>query len=66
VWDYTVIPKKSNYLTRAEFLLWLDDKSPEPRALLVRASGWQGDGRGNIANPLWQDFARKHRLNKKA
>jgi hypothetical protein len=32
----------------------------------VPCSSSHPDGKAMVANPLWQDFARKHRLNKKA
>jgi dienelactone hydrolase len=55
------IPSGANY-DKAEFRLWLPDGAGRVRALVVLVPGSNGDGRGQVDEPFWREFATKHQL----
>lgn len=55
------VPPGANF-DKAEFRLWLPDGAATVRALVVLVPGSNGDGRGQVDDPVWQTFAAKHRL----
>ena len=55
------VPPGTNY-DKAEFRLWIPDGVASARALVVLVPGSNGDGRGQVDDPVWQTFAAKHRL----
>src|SRR4051812_50072673 len=57
VLDETVAPG-ANYDT-AEFRLWLPPRVPAVRAIAVLGPGSNGDGRGQVDDPVWQGVARR-------
>lgn len=46
----------------AEFRLWLPNGVPAVQAIAVLVPGSNGDGRGQVDDPVWQDFAVRHKL----
>jgi poly(3-hydroxybutyrate) depolymerase len=60
VLDETVAPG-ANY-DKAEFRLWLPPGVPAVRAIAVLVPGSNGDGRGQVDDPVWQEFAVRHKL----
>ena len=46
----------------AEFRLWLPNDVASVQAIAVLVPGSNGDGRGQIDDPVWQDFAVRHQL----
>jgi poly(3-hydroxybutyrate) depolymerase len=60
VLEETVAPGR-NY-DKAEFKLWLPNGVATVRAIAVLVPGSNGDGRGQVDDPVWQDFAVKHKL----
>lgn len=55
------MPSGANY-DRAAFRLWLPDDAGTVQAILVLVPGSNGDGRGQVETPLWQEFAKRHHL----
>jgi len=55
------IPPGVNY-DKAEFRLWLPKASDRLEAVAVLVPGSNGDGRGQVDDPVWQEFATKHHL----
>jgi len=55
------IPSGANF-DKAEFRLWLPDASTPVRAIAILVPGSNGDGRGQVDDPFWQDFATKARV----
>ena len=55
------IPSGANY-DKAEFRLWLPDSSNPVRALAILVPGSNGDGRGQVDDKGWQEFAVSHRV----
>jgi len=54
------IPPGANY-DKAEFRLWLPEGAGTVRALAILVPGSNGDGRGQVDDPVWQAFAtRQH------
>jgi poly(3-hydroxybutyrate) depolymerase len=47
---------------KAEFKLWLPNGIAAVRAIAVLVPGSNGDGRGQVDDPVWQAFAVKHQL----
>ena len=47
---------------KAEFRLWLPDTPGPVRALAILVPGSNGDGRGQVDDPFWQDFAKEERV----
>jgi poly(3-hydroxybutyrate) depolymerase len=58
--EETVAPGH-NY-DKAEFKLWLPNGVATVRAIAVLVPGSNGDGRGQVDDPVWQAFAVKHQL----
>jgi len=58
--DESVAPGR-NY-DKAEFRLWLPAGVAPVRAIAVLVPGSNGDGRGQVDDPIWQDFAVRHKL----
>ena len=55
------MPPGANY-DKAEFRLWLPDGAGRVRALVILVPGSNGDGRAQVDEPFWQEFATKHQL----
>lgn len=60
VLEETVAPGR-NY-DKAEFKLWLPAGVPSVKAIAVLVPGSNGDGRGQVDDPVWQEFAVRHNL----
>jgi poly(3-hydroxybutyrate) depolymerase len=58
--DETVAPG-ANY-DKAEFRLWLPNDPAPAQATLLLVPGSNGDGRGQVDDPVWQAFAVRHKL----
>ena len=55
------VPSGANF-DKAEFRLWLPDAAGPVRALAILVPGSNGDGRGQVDDPFWQQFATKQRV----
>ena len=55
------VPSGRNY-DKAEFKLWLPNEVASVRAIALLVPGSNGDGRGQVDDPVWQAFAVKHKL----
>src|ERR1051325_3852675 len=55
------IPSGANF-DKAEFRLWMPDGAGRLRALVILVPGSNGDGRPQVEEPFWQDFATTHQL----
>ena len=55
------VPPGSNF-DKADFRLWYPNDVGTFDAIAVLVPGSNGDGRGQVDDPVWQDFARKHKL----
>ena len=55
------VPSGTNF-DKAEFRLWLPDGAGPVRALAILVPGSNGDGRGQVDDPFWQQFAAKQRV----
>jgi len=60
VLDYEV-PARANF-TKAAFRFWSPTYDRPIRAIVLLVPGYNDDGRKNLRDPLWQDFARRNRL----
>src|SRR3954451_12647224 len=60
VFEETVAPGR-NY-DKAEFKLWLPHDLQSVRAVAVLVPGSNGDGRGQVNDPGWQEFAVRNKL----
>ena len=47
---------------KAEFKLWMPNDAASIQAVAVLVPGSNGDGRGQVDDPVWQAFAVKHKL----
>ncbi len=47
---------------KAEFRLWYPSDAGTLQAVVVLVPGSNGDGRPEVADPVWQDFATRHHL----
>ena len=56
------IPPGRNY-EKAEFRLWLPNGVPSVQAIAVLVPGSNGDGRGQVDDPVWQEFAVRNNRN---
>jgi poly(3-hydroxybutyrate) depolymerase len=54
-------PSGANY-DKAEFRLWLPKDTARVRAVAVLVPGSNGDGRGQVDDPVWQAFATKNNV----
>ena len=59
-WDDSLTPGR-NYAV-AQFRLWLPAEVGRVRAALLLVPGSNGDGRGQVADTVWQAFATRHHL----
>jgi len=55
------VPPGRNY-DKAEFRLWLPTGVDAVQAIAVLVPGSNGDGRGQVDDPVWQNFAVRHKL----
>ena len=55
------VPPGRNY-DKAEFRLWLPTGVEALQAIAVLVPGSNGDGRGQVDDPVWQNFAVRHKL----
>jgi poly(3-hydroxybutyrate) depolymerase len=55
------VPPGHNY-DKAEFRLWLPTGVDAVQAIAVLVPGSNGDGRGQVDDPVWQNFAVRHKL----
>ncbi|HYM21608.1 MAG TPA: hypothetical protein VEU08_00290 [Vicinamibacterales bacterium] len=55
------IPPGANF-DKAAFRLWLPDGVARVRALVILVPGSNGDGRPQVDEPFWQEFAAKHQV----
>ncbi len=55
------IPSGANF-DKADFRLWLPDTTGAVRAVAILVPGSNGDGRGQVDDPFWQQFATKQRV----
>ena len=55
------VPPGRNY-DKAEFKIWLPDGVSSVRAIALLVPGSNGDGRGQVDDPVWQAFAIKYQL----
>jgi dienelactone hydrolase len=55
------VPPGANF-DKADFRLWIPNDVPAFDAIAVLVPGSNGDGRGQVDDPVWQEFARKHKL----
>src|SRR6185503_17554460 len=60
VFNFTASPG-DNY-DKAEFRLWHSGVPGPIRGVVVLTPGSNGDGRGDVDDPVWQSFAREHQL----
>ncbi|HZP47839.1 MAG TPA: hypothetical protein VFB07_04870 [Vicinamibacterales bacterium] len=58
--DETIAPGAN--FDKAEFRLWLPDTAGPVRALAILVPGSNGDGRGQVDDPFWQQFATKQHV----
>src|SRR5580765_1138895 len=50
------------YFDKAEFRLWIPESAARIRALAILVPGSNGDGRPQVDEPFWQEFATKHQV----
>ena len=55
------IPPGANF-DKADFRLWYPNEVGAFDAIAVLVPGSNGDGRSQVDDPIWKDFARKHKL----
>jgi len=55
------MPSGANF-DKAEFRLWIPDGVARVRALAILVPGSNGDGRPQVDEPFWQEFAAKHQI----
>jgi poly(3-hydroxybutyrate) depolymerase len=55
------VPPGRNY-DKAEFKLWLPNDTASVQAIALLVPGSNGDGRGQVDDPVWQAFALRHKL----
>lgn len=49
-------------MTRADIFYLKSDDIKEPKAILILCPGCNGNGKGYVANPVWQSYAKKMNL----
>jgi dienelactone hydrolase len=54
-------PPGANY-DKAEFRLWYPDDLARIRAIVLLVPGSNGDGRGQVDEPFWREFATRHHV----
>src|SRR5215472_19039325 len=55
------IPSGANF-DKADFRLWLPENAGPVRALAILVPGSNGDGRAQVDDPFWQEFAAAHHI----
>jgi dienelactone hydrolase len=60
VFEETVPPGRN--FDQAQFKLWIPNDAASVQAIAVLVPGSNGDGRGQVDDPVWQVFAVKHKL----
>ncbi|HMD36910.1 MAG TPA: hypothetical protein VKH42_18175 [Vicinamibacterales bacterium] len=55
------MPSGTNF-DKAEFRLWIPEGAARVRALVILVPGSNGDGRPQVDEPFWQEFATKHQV----
>ncbi len=60
VFEETVPPGRN--FDQAQFKLWIPNDAASVQAIAVLVPGSNGDGRGQVDDPVWQAFAVKHKL----
>ena len=60
VLEETVAPGRN--FDQAQFKLWLPNEAATVQAIALLVPGSNGDGRGQVDDPVWQAFAVKHKL----
>ena len=55
------IPPGTNF-DKANFRLWIPKDAGPLRAVVVLMPGSNGDARAQVDDPVWRDFATRHRL----
>ena len=60
VLDVTIAPGRD--YDKAEFKLWLPGDAASVQAIALLVPGSNGDGRGQVDDPVWQAFAIRHKL----
>jgi dienelactone hydrolase len=60
VFEETIAPGRN--FDKAEFKLWLPAGVASVRAIALLVPGSNGDGRGQVDDPIWQAFAVTHKL----
>jgi hypothetical protein len=55
------VPPGRNF-DKAEFKLWLPSDVAPVQAIAVLVPGSNGDGRGQVDDPIWREFATRHKL----
>src|ERR1041385_1008542 len=55
------MPPGDNY-DKADFRLWMPDGAGRLRALVILVPGSNGDGRPQVDEPFWQEFATTHQV----
>jgi poly(3-hydroxybutyrate) depolymerase len=55
------VPPGHNY-DKADFKLWLPNDAGSVQAVALLVPGSNGDGRGQVDDPVWQAFAVRHKL----
>jgi hypothetical protein len=58
--DYEIQPRDN--FSKAAFRFWSPSYDQPIRGVIVLVPGLNGDGRGKVTDPAWQDLARKYRL----
>jgi len=58
--EATVAP--GNNYDKAEFKMWYPTEAGPLQAVAVLVPGSNGDGRAEVDDPVWQDFATRHKL----
>lgn len=55
------IPPGENY-SKADFRLWIPEKAESLQGAVVLVPGSNADGRSMAGDPIWQEFAMRHKL----
>jgi dienelactone hydrolase len=56
-----VIPPGRNF-DKAEFRMWMPNLNTPLRGVIALTPGSNGDGRGQVDDPVWRSFASRHQL----
>src|SRR5262245_65934043 len=58
--DQQIAPGKN--FDKANFRLWIPNDTPLLQAIVVLMPGSNGDARAQVDDPVWRDFATRHKL----